>query len=107
MSFRSPLLLLLLLIPAAAVVAYVLAQRRPARHAIAFPNLAVLETVVTRSSQWRRHIPAALLLAALLGLVSLIAPAILSGNAAIVLASESVPLVAITLAEILATAVAH
>ncbi len=40
---------------------------------------------------------------ALLGLISLIAPAILSGNAAIVLASETVPLVAITLAEILAT----
>ncbi len=40
---------------------------------------------------------------ALLGLVSLIAPAILSGNAVIVLASETVPLVAITLAEILAT----
>ena len=39
----------------------------------------------------------------LLGLVSLVAPAILSGNAAIVLASESIPLVAITLAEILAT----
>ena len=40
---------------------------------------------------------------ALLGLVSLIAPAMLSGNAVIVLASETVPLVAITLAEILAT----
>ena len=40
---------------------------------------------------------------ALLGLVSLIAPAILSGNTVIVLASEAVPLVAITLAEILAT----
>ena len=40
---------------------------------------------------------------ALLGLVSLIAPAILSGNTVIVLASETVPLVAITLAEILAT----
>ena len=40
---------------------------------------------------------------ALLGLVSLLAPAILSGNTAIVLASETVPLVAITLAEILAT----
>ena len=39
----------------------------------------------------------------LLGLVSLTAPAILSGNTAIVLASESMPLVAITLAEILAT----
>lgn len=39
----------------------------------------------------------------LLGLISLIAPAILSGNACIVLASETVPLVAITFAEILAT----
>jgi acyl-CoA reductase-like NAD-dependent aldehyde dehydrogenase len=39
----------------------------------------------------------------LLGLVSLVAPAILSGNSAIVLASESVPLVAVALAEILAT----
>lgn len=40
---------------------------------------------------------------ALLGLVSLVAPAILSGNACIVLASETIPLIAITLAEILAT----
>ena len=39
----------------------------------------------------------------LLGLVALIAPAMLSGNAVVVLASERVPLVAITLAEILAT----
>ena len=40
---------------------------------------------------------------ALLGLVSLAAPAILSGNAAVVLASETLPLVAIAFAEILAT----
>ncbi len=40
---------------------------------------------------------------ALLGLVSLVAPAILSGNTCIVLASETVPLVALSLAEILAT----
>ncbi len=39
----------------------------------------------------------------LLGLVSLVAPAILSGNAAVVLASESHPLPALTFAEILAT----
>src|SRR5205814_5552419 len=39
----------------------------------------------------------------LLGLVSLLAPVILSGNTAIVLASETMPLVAITFAEILAT----
>jgi acyl-CoA reductase-like NAD-dependent aldehyde dehydrogenase len=40
---------------------------------------------------------------ALLGLVSLVAPAILSGNACIVLASERTPLPAITFAEIVAT----
>ena len=40
---------------------------------------------------------------ALLGLVSLVAPAILSGNAAIVLASETAPLPAIAFAEVLAT----
>ncbi len=40
---------------------------------------------------------------ALLGLVSLLAPAILSGNTAVLLASESTPLVAVTFAEILAT----
>jgi acyl-CoA reductase-like NAD-dependent aldehyde dehydrogenase len=42
-------------------------------------------------------------LPALLGLVSLFAPVILSGNTAVVLASEKNPLVAITFAEILAT----
>lgn len=40
---------------------------------------------------------------ALLPLASLVAPVILSGNAVIVLASETMPLVAITFAEILAT----
>jgi acyl-CoA reductase-like NAD-dependent aldehyde dehydrogenase len=40
---------------------------------------------------------------ALLGLVSLLAPAILSGNTAVVLASETIPLATITFAEVLAT----
>jgi acyl-CoA reductase-like NAD-dependent aldehyde dehydrogenase len=40
---------------------------------------------------------------ALLGLVSLVAPAILSGNSCIVLASERVPLAAVTFAEVIAT----
>ncbi len=40
---------------------------------------------------------------ALLGLVSVIAPAIVSGNTAVVLASERYPLPAVTLAEVLAT----
>lgn len=41
--------------------------------------------------------------AALLGLVSVIAPAILSGNTVVVIASEASPLSAISLAEVLAT----
>jgi acyl-CoA reductase-like NAD-dependent aldehyde dehydrogenase len=40
---------------------------------------------------------------ALLGLLSLVAPAILSGNAVIVLASETAPLPAIAFAEVLTT----
>ena len=40
---------------------------------------------------------------ALLGLVSVVAPAVTAGNAVVVLASEANPLVAITLAEVLAT----
>jgi acyl-CoA reductase-like NAD-dependent aldehyde dehydrogenase len=40
---------------------------------------------------------------ALLGLVSVVAPAIVTGNAVVVLASETQPLPAITLAEVLAT----
>ncbi|MFI0351685.1 aldehyde dehydrogenase family protein [Actinomadura sp. 9N407] len=39
----------------------------------------------------------------LLGLVSVVAPAIVSGNTSVVVASEPMPLVAITLAEVLAT----
>jgi len=40
---------------------------------------------------------------ALLGFVSVLAPAIVSGNTAVVLASERYPLSAVTLAEVLAT----
>ena len=41
---------------------------------------------------------------ALLGLVSRLAPAVVSGNAVVILASEPAPLAAVTLAEVLATA---
>ena len=56
--------MLLLLVPAAAAAAYAFAQRRPPRHGVTFTNLAVLESVVEATPRWRRHIPAALLLAA-------------------------------------------
>jgi len=58
---------LVLLVPVAALVAgYLLAQRRRYRAALRFSNLALLERVATRLPGWQRHIPAALLMVALL-----------------------------------------
>lgn len=65
----DPWLLLLLLVPLAGLAGYLLAQRRPPRHAVVFPNLEVLAAVAVRTPQWRRHVPAVLLAAALCALV--------------------------------------
>lgn len=65
MSFASPLLLLTLLVPLVSAVVYVWAQRRPSRYAIQYSNLAVLASVTTRSSSWRRHVVAGVLLLSL------------------------------------------
>lgn len=68
MRFEWPLALLALMVVPAAAAAYVLAQRRPSRYALAFPNLDVLATVVDRSGAWRRWVPPALFLLALAAL---------------------------------------
>ena len=69
MSFTWPLVLLgLLAVPLAALL-YVRAQRRSVRYAARFTNLDVLAAVVGRTPAWRRHLPAAALLAALAALV--------------------------------------
>lgn len=65
MSFATPILLALLAIPAAAVALYVWMERRPTRYVVPFTNLSVLSGVATRSSSWRRHALAALILAAI------------------------------------------
>ena len=62
MTFGSPLLLGSLVVPLAALAMYVWFEQRPPRTAIAFPNLAVLASVATRSG-WKRHLVTALLLA--------------------------------------------
>jgi Ca-activated chloride channel homolog len=64
MSFGTPILLAGLLVPVLALAAYLWLQRRPPQTVVAFPNLAVLASVATRSS-WKRHLPAGLLLATL------------------------------------------
>ena len=64
MSFGTPILLAGLLVPVLALVAYLWLQRRPPQTVVAFPNLAVLASVATRSS-WKRHLLAGLLLATL------------------------------------------
>jgi Ca-activated chloride channel family protein len=53
MSFGHPLLLLTLAVPLLAAAAYVIAQRRPARHPVSFTNLELLAAVAGGSS-WRR-----------------------------------------------------
>ena len=64
LTFGSPWLLAALLVPAVALAAYLWLERRPPKAAVAYPNLAVLASVVGRSS-WRRHVVAGLLLAAI------------------------------------------
>ena len=69
MSFASPFILWGLLLIPVALVAYWLVQRRRIKYAARFTNLDLLANVVDASPGRRRHIPAALALAALAALV--------------------------------------
>ncbi|HEX4247879.1 MAG TPA: VWA domain-containing protein [Pseudonocardia sp.] len=65
-GFAQPWWLVLLVPVGALVGGYLLAQRRRHRAALRFSNLALLERVATRLPGWQRHVPAALLMVALL-----------------------------------------
>ena len=65
MSFEAPLLLLALLVVPVAVVGYLLLERGKSKYAVRYSNLDVLASVAGGPSSWARHVPAALLLAAL------------------------------------------
>lgn len=68
-EFLAPGRLWLLLGVAALAVAYVTMQVRSGRYAVRFTNLALLDTVAPHRPGWRRHVPALLMLLALVGMV--------------------------------------
>ena len=90
MTFGHPLLLLTLLVVPAAVVAYRLNERRRARYAVRFTNVAVLEQVLGHARPWRRWLAnAAFLLAVAALCVAVARPhvqrTVIADNATIVL----------------------
>lgn len=70
MSFLAPQRLWLLAGVLALLVAYVVLQRRRPAYAVRFTELDLLASLVPRSSAWRRHVPAGLLLLALVALTT-------------------------------------
>jgi Ca-activated chloride channel family protein len=68
MSFASPIWLLALLAVPLAALAYWASRRRATRYAVRFPAAATLAVAAGVVSPWRRHLPAALALAAIASL---------------------------------------
>ncbi len=64
MSFGSPVWLLALALVPVALAAYLAARRRSRRYVVRYPALATLRAAGVAAPSWRRHVPAALLLAA-------------------------------------------
>jgi Ca-activated chloride channel family protein len=65
LSFDAPHRLWLLLIPLVMVIAYFFVQRRRRSYAVKFTNVELLDSVAPDRPGWRRHLPALLLLFAL------------------------------------------
>lgn len=68
MTFASPLFLLALGLVPLALAAHAAARRRARRYAVRFPATATLALAAGRTPAWRRHVPIALLLAAVAAL---------------------------------------
>jgi Ca-activated chloride channel family protein len=69
LTFLSPERLLLLLAVTALAIGYVLIQRRRSRYALRFSSVELFEGVAPDRPGWRRHLPAAAILAGLAVLV--------------------------------------
>ncbi len=67
--FNAPWALALLLLPLALLVTYVLRQSRRSTYAVQFTNLDLLDEIAPDTPGWRRHVPAAALVLALMVLV--------------------------------------
>lgn len=65
MSFANPIFLIALVLAPLAVVAQVFAARRMRRHAVRFTAIRSLKLAAAAVPAWRRHLPAALAVAAL------------------------------------------
>jgi len=79
-SFEAPALLLGLLLVPLAAVGYWLLQRRPSHYPVRYSNVEVLATVAGNGGTWKRHVPAALLLASVAALaIAFARPTIMVG----------------------------
>src|SRR4029453_5412818 len=64
-----PLALLALLVPLAVLAGAWWIRRRRRKYAVTFASLALVKVAMPEKSRWRRRVPAALLLAAMVALV--------------------------------------
>ena len=70
LAFLDPERLLILLVIPLLVAAYIFATRRKNRRGMRFTNTSMLEVVVPKQSQWRRHLAVALSLLSLITLTA-------------------------------------
>ncbi|PSK98473.1 Ca-activated chloride channel family protein [Murinocardiopsis flavida] len=73
MSFLEPIWLWLLAAAPVLLAGYIAAQRRRSRYAVRFATLPMLERLAPARPGWRRHLPAAALLTALVALALAVA----------------------------------